>query len=134
MLEVREVDSGCTGGADSAPRFEKGRSKLVPVVPVNAGAAEGIVPQQRGAAEGVVDERVGLVGGPVGGRAGARDTFDPLFGGELVLTITCEEWQFGKFRLTEKFDIGVDVGHDNEVVEVASGGGDEWFGRITLKR
>ena len=100
MLEVREVDSGCTGGADSAPRFKKGRAKLVPVVPVNAGAAEGIIPQQRGAAEGVVDERVGLVGGPVGGRAGARDTLDPLFGGELVLTITREEGQLGKFGLT----------------------------------
>ncbi len=44
LYEVSKIDSGSAGGADSAPGFEEGSAKLVPVVTINAGAAERIIP------------------------------------------------------------------------------------------
>ena len=72
LFEVSKIDSGGAGGADSAPRFEECSAKLIPVVAINAGAAERIVPQEGSATEGVVYECAGLDGRPCGGRAGTE--------------------------------------------------------------
>jgi hypothetical protein len=44
LFEVSKVDSGGAGGANSAPGFEECSAKLIPVVTIDAGAAERIIP------------------------------------------------------------------------------------------
>lgn len=127
-MEVSEVDCGCTRRAGRAECFKKGGAENIPVVAIEAGTFEGVEPFQGVPTEGVEDEGHRLFGGPVRGCAGSVDTLHPLFGGELVLSVTGVNGELREVTLTEVFDVVVDtIGHGedgvSELVERRSSGG-----------
>ncbi len=69
------------------------------------------------AAEGIEDEGHRLIGRPGRGRTGTRNSFDPLFGGELIFDVAGVEREFGQVGLAEVVDIRVDHG-DNESIRL----------------
>ena len=99
---------GPSGAEGSQERALEG----IPIIAVDAAAFQGIKPPESIAAEGIEDEGHRLVGRPGRGRTCTRNSFDPLFGGELILGVACVEREFGQVRLAKVFDVHVDHGGD----------------------
>jgi hypothetical protein len=69
LMEVGEVDGGCTRCTGSAEGSQECVLKGIPVVPVVAAAFQSIKPAESSAAEGIKDEGHRLIGRPSRGRA-----------------------------------------------------------------
>ena len=110
LMKVSEVDGGRPGSASRAECSEESRAKGVPVVAVDAASFKGIKPFESVTPKGIEYEGHCLLSIPVGSFTGTGDSFDPLFGGELVFDITCVERKFGQIGLAEVVDVGVDHG------------------------
>ena len=86
-------------------------AKLGPVVTIDAGTTKGVVPQQGVAAERIVDEGVGLIVGPSRRSFGALNSFNPMFGRELVLRVAGENGEFGEIGLAGEVGVVEYVSH-----------------------